>query len=57
MRISVLSCRLQIFDAAVVIVSFVLDVIFRNHVDASSGVGLLVVLRLWRVTRIINGQF
>ena len=45
----------QLFDALIVIVSFVLDIVFRNREDAASGVGLLVILRLWRVARILNG--
>lgn len=47
--------KLELFDAVVVIVSFVLDVIFRNVEGPESGIGLLIVLRLWRVTRILNG--
>ena len=45
----------QLFDALIVIVSFSLDIVFRNREDAASGVGLLVILRLWRVARILNG--
>jgi hypothetical protein len=44
------------FDAIIVIVSFVLDIVFRNNDGPESGAGLLVVLRLWRVTRILNGK-
>ena len=39
----------------VVVVSWVLDIVFRNNEDAAAGVGLLIILRLWRITRIING--
>ena len=39
----------------VVVVSWVLDIIFRNNEDAAAATGLLIILRLWRVTRIING--
>ncbi|KAK7460782.1 hypothetical protein BaRGS_00038803 [Batillaria attramentaria] len=55
MRLSFFTHKLELFDAIVVIVSFVLDVVFRNRQDAASGVGLLVILRLWRVARILNG--
>ena len=52
-------CRLQIFDAFVVIISFTLDVTFTFvsvSSAASDAAGLMVLLRLWRVTRIINGE-
>lgn len=55
MRLSFFTHKLEVFDALIVIVSFVLDVVFRNRQDAASGVGLLVILRLWRIGRIING--
>ncbi|EDV26918.1 uncharacterized protein TRIADDRAFT_54341 [Trichoplax adhaerens] len=44
----------EVFDALIVIVSFVLDIAYSNS-EALSGVGLLVVLRLWRIARIVNG--
>ncbi|KAL3857162.1 hypothetical protein ACJMK2_011878 [Sinanodonta woodiana] len=47
--------KIEIFDAVIIIVSFTLDVIFRDHTGIESGTGLLIVLRLWRVIRIING--
>lgn len=48
--------KFEVFDGLVVIVSFVLDVAFLFHEDAFNGIGLLILLRLWRVARIINGQ-
>ncbi|XP_013413952.1 voltage-gated hydrogen channel 1 [Lingula anatina] len=47
--------KLEVFDGIVVVVSFVLDVVFANQEGAYGGIGLLIVLRLWRVTRILNG--
>ncbi|KAH3885177.1 voltage-gated hydrogen channel 1-like [Dreissena polymorpha] len=47
--------KFEVFDAVVVVVSFALDVVFRDSLGPESGLGLLIVLRLWRVTRIING--
>ncbi|CAL1543880.1 unnamed protein product [Lymnaea stagnalis] len=48
----------EVFDAVVVIVSFTLDITF-SFVSVTSmaqdAAGLMVLLRLWRVTRIING--
>lgn len=55
MRLTFFKHKLELFDALVVIVSFILDVVFRDRMDAASGVGLLVILRLWRVARILNG--
>ncbi|XP_062999865.1 voltage-gated hydrogen channel 1 [Elgaria multicarinata webbii] len=47
--------KFEVLDAVVVIVSFVLDivVVFKEHVFEA--LGLLILLRLWRVARIING--
>ncbi|EEC18586.1 voltage-gated hydrogen channel, putative [Ixodes scapularis] len=47
--------KLEVFDAIVVIVSFALDVAFRNPESAANGAGLIIVLRLWRVARLLNG--
>ncbi|CAG5122820.1 unnamed protein product [Candidula unifasciata] len=55
MRLSFFKHKLEIFDATIVIVSFILDIVFRNSEDASVGVGLLIILRLWRVARLVNG--
>ncbi|XP_064612741.1 voltage-gated hydrogen channel 1-like isoform X2 [Liolophura sinensis] len=55
LRLEFLKHKLEVFDAIVVVVSFILDIVFRNSQGPESGVGLLVVLRLWRVTRILNG--
>ncbi|XP_069135621.1 voltage-gated hydrogen channel 1-like [Argopecten irradians] len=54
-RLSFLKHKMEVFDAIIVTVSFVLDIVFRSHEGPESGIGLLVVLRLWRVTRILNG--
>ncbi|NXN95940.1 HVCN1 protein, partial [Rhinopomastus cyanomelas] len=47
--------KFEVLDGVVVVVSFVLDIvlIFREH--AFEAVGLLILLRLWRVARIVNG--
>ncbi|OWF46171.1 uncharacterized protein LOC110456083 [Mizuhopecten yessoensis] len=50
--------KAEVFDAIVVLVSFTLDIIFIfvNVTDAAKdAAGLMVILRLWRITRIING--
>ncbi|XP_068181556.1 voltage-gated hydrogen channel 1 [Antennarius striatus] len=47
--------KFEVFDGLVVMVSFVLDIVFIFHEDAFDGIGLLILLRLWRVARIING--
>ncbi|MBN3274775.1 HVCN1 protein, partial [Polyodon spathula] len=48
--------KFEVFDGIVVIVSFVLDIVYVSHEDAFDGVGLLILLRLWRVARIVNGN-
>ena len=47
--------KLEVFDAIVVIVSFALDIAYSGNMDAWDAIGLLVLLRLWRVVRIVNG--
>ncbi|XP_076465410.1 uncharacterized protein LOC143297122 [Babylonia areolata] len=54
----ILKHKAEVFDAVVVVVSFTMDITFII-VPVSQATqdyaGLLVLLRLWRVTRIING--
>ncbi|XP_004691121.1 PREDICTED: voltage-gated hydrogen channel 1 [Condylura cristata] len=47
--------KFEILDALVVVVSFALDIalLFREH--EFEALGLLILLRLWRVARIVNG--
>ncbi|BFZ01974.1 hypothetical protein BsWGS_05013 [Bradybaena similaris] len=50
--------KAEVFDAVVVVVSFTLDIVFSFvsvESAAKDAAGLMVLLRLWRVTRIING--
>ncbi|XP_030001985.1 voltage-gated hydrogen channel 1 [Sphaeramia orbicularis] len=54
-RLEFFQHKFEVFDGVVVIVSFVLDVVFIFREDAFDGMGLLILLRLWRVARIING--
>lgn len=54
-RLEFFQHKFEVFDGLVVIVSFVLDVVFVFREDAFDGMGLLILLRLWRVARIING--
>ncbi|XP_077533551.1 voltage-gated hydrogen channel 1-like [Haemaphysalis longicornis] len=54
-RLRFFSHKLEVFDAVVVIISFALDVAFRDPESAANGAGLIIVLRLWRVARLLNG--
>lgn len=54
-RLEFFEHKFEVFDGLVVVVSFVLDIVFIFHEDAFDGMGLLILLRLWRVARIING--
>ncbi|XP_059844140.1 voltage-gated hydrogen channel 1 [Hypanus sabinus] len=49
--------KFEVLDGVIVIVSFVLDIVYISREDAFDGLGLLILLRLWRVARIINGIF
>lgn len=47
--------KLEVFDAFVVFLSFSLDVAFRDEGSITNAFGLFIMLRLWRVVRILNG--
>ncbi|XP_027507672.1 voltage-gated hydrogen channel 1 [Corapipo altera] len=47
--------KFEVLDGVVVVVSFVLDVVLIFQEHEFEAVGLLILLRLWRVARIING--
>ncbi|NP_001002346.1 voltage-gated hydrogen channel 1 [Danio rerio] len=54
-RLEFLHHKFEVFDGIVVVVSFILDIIYISKEDAFDAMGLLILLRLWRVARIING--
>ena len=56
MRLDLFRHKMEVFDALIVVVTFALEIAFANHEGLMSGVGLLIVLRLWRVTKILNGE-
>lgn len=56
-RLSFFRYKMEVFDVVIVIVFFIFDIIFRNKEGFESGVGLLVILRLWRVIRIFNNEY
>lgn len=47
--------KFEILDSIVVVVSFVIDIVFLLREHDFEALGLLILLRLWRVARIING--
>uniref|UniRef100_A0A8C5L0R8 Voltage-gated hydrogen channel 1 n=3 Tax=Jaculus jaculus TaxID=51337 RepID=A0A8C5L0R8_JACJA len=47
--------KFEILDAIVVVISFVLDIVLLFQKHEFEALGLLILLRLWRVARIING--
>ncbi|XP_075690858.1 voltage-gated hydrogen channel 1 [Rhinoderma darwinii] len=47
--------KFEVFDAIIVIISFIIDVVYITREDIFNAVGLLILLRLWRVARIVNG--
>ncbi|XP_049898961.1 voltage-gated hydrogen channel 1 [Epinephelus moara] len=54
-RLEFFQHKFEVFDGLVVVVSFVLDIVVLFLEEAFDGMGLLILLRLWRVARIING--
>ncbi|KAM4708732.1 voltage-gated hydrogen channel 1 isoform 1-T8 [Discoglossus pictus] len=47
--------KFEVFDAIIIVISFVIDIVYISREDVFNAVGLLILLRLWRVCRIING--
>ncbi|XP_029777164.1 voltage-gated hydrogen channel 1 isoform X1 [Suricata suricatta] len=47
--------KFEILDTIVVVISFILDIVLLFHEHQFEALGLLILLRLWRVARIING--
>ncbi|XP_019394318.1 PREDICTED: voltage-gated hydrogen channel 1 [Crocodylus porosus] len=47
--------KFEVLDGIVVIISFVLDIVLLFLEREFEAIGLLILLRLWRVARIING--
>ncbi|CAG2167965.1 unnamed protein product [Oppiella nova] len=45
----------EIFDAFIVITSLTLDLVFIKHEDILRYIGLVIILRLWRIVRVIHG--
>ncbi len=49
---------LQIFDGAIILASFALDLVFMKGLSKAQGeeaAALLIVFLLWRILRVING--
>ena len=55
LRLELLKSKMEIFDAIVVVVSWILDIVFFKNADESAVLGLIVFLRLWRIMRIAHG--
>ena len=52
-------CLYQIFDTAITVGSFVLDLVFIEQMSSSKGeetIVILIVFLLWRVLRLVNGK-
>lgn len=47
--------KFEVLDGVVVVISFILDIVLIFWEHEFEAVGLLILLRLWRVARIING--
>jgi len=47
--------RMELFDAAIVVSAFTLAIVFARDDSVRSSAGLLILLRLWRVAKILNG--
>ena len=55
-RTEYLKHKAEVFDAFIVFISLILDLVFINHEDVLRYIGLVIVLRLWRIIRVIHGM-
>ena len=60
-RMLIINCFFvrQIFDTAITVGSFVLDLVFIEQMSSTKGeetIALLVIFLLWRVLRLVNGM-
>src|SRR6218665_691750 len=55
-RLSYFRNKMELFDGAVVAVTFALSMPFSSNSSFHSSIGLLVLLRLWRIVKILNGN-
>ena len=51
---SVPHAGLHLFDSAIIMVTFILEVVLRGR--ERELVGLLVILRLWRLVKLVGGK-
>jgi hypothetical protein len=50
--------KLEMLDSCIVIVSLVLEIVFISENNSLSAIGgILSIFRLWRIIRIVNGNF
>ena len=47
--------KMEIFDAIIVVTSFILDLVFLDDDIVGGLVQLIMFLRFWRVVRVVNG--
>lgn len=50
---------MQVFDCAIIVASFALDLVFVEGIAGAEGeeaLAVIIVFLLWRILRIINGR-
>ena len=55
-RMKYFTHKFEVLDGIVVVISWVLDIASLAREEAFEAAALLIVLRLWRVVRIVNGK-
>ncbi|XP_030846823.1 voltage-gated proton channel isoform X2 [Strongylocentrotus purpuratus] len=54
-RMEFFRSKLEVFDGIIIVISFVLDVVSLIYEEQFAVLQLLVLLRLWRIVRVVNG--
>lgn len=54
-RMEFFRSKLEVFDGIIIVISFVLDIVSLVYEEQFAVLQLLVLLRLWRIVRVVNG--
>ena len=52
--------KVEVFDAVIIVSSFIVDLVFLGGMPGEEGekaAAVLVVLLLWRIARVVDGKF
>ena len=54
-RMKYFTHKFEVFDGAIVVISWILDIASLREEEAFQAAQFIIILRLWRVVRVVNG--